>query len=125
MTFAYAQDNKTLTASLTDSNEIVITIVHSFHIDYGCAYPLTYKIKINQGAHGLIALRKYGANDRWLSIQEKTSNDFFNGIEAARFDYNNNLAYVSASFSSQGDSLFIRIIDSLGNICPVAIQRNL
>ena len=59
---------------------------------------MTYQINLNQGAHGLIVLRKFSANDRWLSIQEKTSQDFFNGIEAARFDYDNNMAYVSTPF---------------------------
>jgi Secretion system C-terminal sorting domain len=119
ISFVYAQNNEILTTSLSNTNELVITIDHAFHYKYGCAYPMTYQISLNQGIHGLIALRKFSADDKWSYIQEKTSQDFFNGIEAARFDYNNNKAYVSTPFSASGDSLFIRITDSLGNNIPL------
>jgi hypothetical protein len=118
-TNVYAQNNAILITSLSNSNELVIAIDHSFHYEYGCAYPMTYQINLNPGAHGLTALRRFSVNDRWLSIQDKTSQDFFNGIEAARFDYNNNKSYVSTPFSASGDSLFIKITDSLGNNIPI------
>jgi peptidoglycan/xylan/chitin deacetylase (PgdA/CDA1 family) len=123
ISFTYAQDNEILTASLSDTNEIVVSIMHSFHLNYGCAYPLTYKIKLKSSTHGLITLRRFSANDRWLSVQEKTSNDFFNGIDAVRFDYDSSIAYVSTPFSSQGDSVFIRITDSLGNNVPLQFSE--
>jgi hypothetical protein len=119
ISLAYAQNNEILKTSISNTNELVITIDHAYHYNYGCAYPLTYQINLNQGSHGLIALRKFSTTDRWLSIQEKTSQDFFNGIEATRFDYINNKAFVSTPFSASGDSLFIRITDSLGNNIPL------
>ena len=46
---------------------------------------------------------------------EKTAEDFFNGIEAVRFDYDENTAYVSVGFSEFSDSIYIKLTDNDGN----------
>ena len=46
---------------------------------------------------------------------EKTSEDFFNGIDVVRFDYAENKAYVSIAFSDLSDSIFILITDEYEN----------
>ena len=79
ISLAYAQNNEILKTSISNTNELVITIDHAYHYNYGCTYPMTYQINLNQGTHGLMAVRKFSANDRWIYIQEKTSQDFFNG----------------------------------------------
>jgi len=46
---------------------------------------------------------------------EKTAEDFFNGIEAVRYNYDENTAYVSVGFSEFSDSIFIKLTDNDGN----------
>lgn len=87
----------------------------SNHLNYGLSYPLTYEFSIPIGSSGLKAYKRYSSSDNWIQITEKTSNDFFNGIEAARFDYANNQAYISVAYNSNSDNIFVKITDSSGN----------
>jgi hypothetical protein len=112
---AFAQQNAALSIGKTSTSDFVLVIQSSFHSDYGCMYPLTYQFDIPQGSSGLKVWKKYFSTDTWKSITEKTVNDFFNGIEAIRFDYPNNRAYISVVFSTDTDSLFLKITESNGN----------
>ncbi len=85
------------------------------HNDYGITYPITYQFSIPSDSSNLKAYRKYIESGDWIQIAEKTSANFFNGIEAVRFDYQHNKAYVSIAFSEVSDEIFLRIIDSSGN----------
>jgi hypothetical protein len=115
-----AGNASSLSYSAVSGSMIVTTLDHSFHLSYGCKYPITFQIAIPSGDANLQARRKYSNGDAWTILTEKTSRDTFNAIEAVRFDYADNLAYVSAAFSDASDSMFIQIIDSLSN--PVMIN---
>ena len=93
-------------------NEAVITVSRQSHIDYGLSYPITYEFTIPQNSTSLYAFRKHSTNEEWHAIDIKTSDDFFNGIEAVRFNYFNNTAYISTAFSSISDSIYIKITNS-------------
>lgn len=84
------------------------------HDNYGLAYPITYEFDIPAGSSNLKAYRKYSSGASWSQITEKTSADFFNGIEAARFDYTSNKAYVSVAFSADTEDLYIKIDNTSG-----------
>lgn len=86
--------------------------------DYGLSYPMTYQFSIISGSSNLKAYKKYTEFDEWVKIGERTSSDFFNGEEAARFDYNSNRAYISIAFNESSEEIFLRIVDGSGN--PVA-----
>ena len=111
--FAFARDGAGLSVVLMLDNTLVATLDHAFHLRYGCMYPMTYQVEIPPGSNKLKVERRYAGNDVWQTLPEKASQDFFNAIEAVRFDYGDNKAYISAAFSAAGDSLFIRISDSL------------
>ena len=96
-------------------NEIIIVIDSQIHIDFGLSYPITYELSIPSNSFDLIALVKFKSEQNWLPIPEKTSNDFFNGVEAVRYNYDENIAYVSIGFSEFSDSIFVKIIDSEEN----------
>jgi hypothetical protein len=83
------------------------TIPSTIHDDYGLGYPVTYVFSVPQGSFNLKAYKR--VSSQWIQLTEKTSNDFFNGIECVRFDYNNNLAYVSVAFLSDADYVDIKI----------------
>ena len=59
--------------------------------------------------------RRYTSSQYWTQIPEKTSSDIFNGIEAVRFDYTNNSAYVSTGFSFVSDYIYIAIVNETNN----------
>ena len=88
-------------------NETIISVQNQAHLDYGLAYPITYEFDIPQTANDYSVNIRYRSGDEWTEMVEKTSNDFFNGIEAVRFDHGISKAYVSAGFSSLSDSIFI------------------
>ncbi len=79
---------------------------------------MTYQMSIPPGSMRLKVERKYAASDPWQPISEKTSHDLFNAVEAVRFDYDENKAYISAAFAATSDSVLLRISDSLSQ--PVA-----
>jgi len=84
------------------------------HNDYGFTYPVTYQFSIPSGSSNLKAYKKYTESENWTKIPQKTGSDFFNGIEAARFDYDNNKAYISVAFSNKSDDIFLKIASPPG-----------
>ena len=88
---------------------MTITIDSQTHIDFGLSYPVTYEIDIPNGSQNLNAYRKYSSSQNWNLIDKKTSDDFFNGIEAVRFDYDEQKVYISVGFSSISDTIFIKL----------------
>jgi len=91
-----------------------LTIDSATHTDYGAAYPMTYEFSIPSGSSSLKAYRKYTKAQDWTQITEKTSDDLFNGVEAVRFDYANNKAYVSTAYSNDSDNIFLEVRDNSG-----------
>lgn len=87
----------------------------TLHNDYGLSYPVTYEFNIPAGSSSLKAFKKYNLDDSWTQITEKESTDFFNGIEAVRFDYTNNKAYVSVAFDANSNDIYLEILDSNDN----------
>ena len=104
-------------------NETIITVSSQSHIDYGLSYPTTYEFSLPLNSSDLYAYRKSRMNEEWTQIEQKTNDDFFNGIEAARFDYDGNKAYISVQFSSLSDTLFIKLEDNDGNIVSSFIEK--
>ena len=94
------------------SFEIIISIDPQAHLDYGLSYPITYEFIIPDNSNNLKAYRKFRMDQDWTSIIEKTTEDFFNGIEAIRFDYNISRCYLSVAFSDLSDSIFLKITDN-------------
>lgn len=88
--------------------EAVITIDNRKHDDYGFAYPITFEFNIPSGQSNHYVQKRHLKSENWVNITEKQSTDFFNGIEAVRFDYAANKAYVSVAFSNVSDDIFLK-----------------
>ena len=114
-----AQNSSKLTIQYSINNEIIISLDQKLHNTYGFAYPMTYSITIPTNSSQLRTYKRYSENENWSQIPEKTSNDFFNGVEAVRYDYANNVAYLSVAFSSNSDSIYLKIINEIGNNVPI------
>ena len=104
-------------------NELIVTIDEQIHIDYGVAYPLTYKINIPIESAELNVYKKESITDAWTKIEEKTSDDFFNGIEAVRFDYDSALAYVSLAFGERTDTVYIQFKDEFDGSVKISYEE--
>ena len=117
--FLWGREGAALTVTSAASHQIIAVIDHGVHLRYGCVYPLTYQIDFPPAVTGLIALHRKSQADAWTALPEKQSSDRFNAIEAVRFDYATNRAYISASFFGTGDSLFLQITDGSGTPLPV------
>jgi len=92
-----------------------ITVDPIAHNDYGFSYPVTYKFRIPVDVNNLKVSRKNNLLDSWKEISIKTKEDFFNGVDAVRFDYSANLAYVSVSFGSDSDDIYLLFRDYSDN----------
>ena len=100
-------------------NEYLIRIDSAALQKFGIYYPVTYKFKLAAGATGLAAQYR-NWEGIWRTLPEKKHTDIFNGIDAVRFDYANNLAYVSVKFSRSSDTIYLRIVDAAGQ--PVSVD---
>jgi hypothetical protein len=97
-----------------DGDNVVNSVVDStIHQDYGLSYPLTYELSVSY-SEGLTAQKRHSTAETWSTIDEKLPEDFYNGIEAVRFDVETEMAYVSVAFANESDSLFLRILNSDG-----------
>ncbi len=104
-------------------NQIIIITDSLAHIDYGLKYPVTYEFEIPQDSENLNVYRKYNASQDWFLIDKKTSNDFFNGVEAVRFNYDENIAYVSVGFSILSDTIYIKIDNNINKNIHISFKR--
>ena len=104
-------------------NQTIIITDSLAHIDYGLKYPVTYEFGIPQDSENINVYKKYNASQDWFLIDKKTSNDFFNGIEAVRFDYDENIAYVSVGFSILSDTIYIKIENNINEKIHISFKR--
>jgi hypothetical protein len=104
-------------------NQVMVITDGQAHIDYGLTYPVTYEFNIPQDSEKLNVYRKYKDSQDWNLVEEKTSNDFFNGIEAVRFDYDGNIAYVSVGFSILSDTIYIKIENNINENTNAPFKR--
>jgi len=114
MSTAIAQDQK-LVVQQTGTWETVVAVSPTVHVNYGLSYPLTYRMTLPAGSSGLLALRRHLSSDPWVQLPERFAGEYFNGIEAVRFDYADNSAYVSVGFGDVSDSIFFKITLGAGD----------
>jgi hypothetical protein len=99
-------------AQTTGNTQFQVTINSTAHQAYGLFYPVTYMFHIPSGSSNLSAQYRYNQTSSWTTLTQKTAADFFNGVNAARFDYAASTAYLSVAFTQNSDNLFLRVVDS-------------
>ncbi|MFH1777291.1 MAG: hypothetical protein ABH952_07025 [Candidatus Omnitrophota bacterium] len=108
--------------NIAPNHYIKLSIDSSTHRNYGLAYPITHTFSLPATFSALKAYKRHRQTQPWREITEKTSRDFFNGIEAVRFDYLNNIAYISLSFDCLSDEIHLKILDSSGKAVNATYQ---
>jgi hypothetical protein len=103
-------------------NHIRLSVDPKIHDDYGLSYPVTYQFNIPRKSSNLKAYKRYTKAQVWSQITEKNVNDFFNGIEVARFDYTSDRVYVSVAFSDISDEIHLKVTNEAGQIVDLTYQ---
>jgi hypothetical protein len=67
---------------------------------WGFQYPVTYMFDISGITPDAHVKRRDTGNDMWWTLDQKTANDFFNGVECFRLDIMAGKAYVSVGFKT-------------------------
>jgi len=99
----------TSTSSLQDK-VFKINISSTDRQYYGAKYPVTYVFDIPPSWTNAYAKFRFRETDSWTTMENKTSSDFFNGINAVRFDFSNHKAYVSIGFDNASNEIFLQIL---------------
>lgn len=86
-----------------------LSIASSDHQNYGASYPRTYVFKIPEWWAQADAYYRISAVSPWQRIMEKSSQDDFNGVQAARFNFTEHYAYVSVGFASESDDIYLQL----------------
>lgn len=98
----------------TDQDLWLLTIDGAFHEKFGFACPITYEFALPYESSDLAVFRYLTEQEDWQRVTEKQAGDLFNGIDAVRFDYPLNRAYVSLTFPAGSDSILFSLQDSGG-----------
>ncbi len=114
-TLVYAQNTHNLTIN-TNGGITSVVVDHHKHIDYGLSYPITYQFSIPSLDAACKTLVKWQVHQEWVQLEQKTKNDFFNGIEVVRYDFDEKIAYVSVSFRPISDTIYIKFDDGTGTL---------
>jgi len=97
----------------TDSQQNKIFKINISSTDrqhYGAKYPITYVFDIPPSWITANANYRFRETDSWTPLEAKTSSDFFNGINAVRFDFTDHKAYISIGFSDVSNEIFLQIL---------------
>ena len=115
-----AASGQTMQVYEIDGHDLLIHVNPALHQRYGLGYPVTYVVQFPSDRTGLHAYVRYDTTSAWTALQTKLPTDYFNGIDAVRFDYTTSTAYVSATLSESSDDLNIHITDGTGE--PVSLS---
>jgi len=106
-------------ASSNTSSEFKISVNSSAHETYGLSYPVTYVFELPANVQSAKAYYRYSLNETYTLLVEKTSSDFFNGINVVRFNYSEHCAYVSIAFAPYSDDIYLKFTNGQG--CPINV----
>lgn len=92
--------------------DYVLSVDSEKHKDYGLTYPVTYIFNIPVAAVDMEVFYRFSIFERWIALDKKTTTDLFNGVNAVRFDYATDKAYVSVAFAAHSDHVFLRFTEA-------------
>jgi len=95
--------------SSLEDNVFQISIDSTDRENYGAKYPVTYVFDIPSSWTNPHVNYRFQIGDPWTEMETKTSSDFFNGINAVRFDLENHKAYVSIGFDDISNDIYLQI----------------
>lgn len=91
------------------------------HLNYGVSYPITYVFDIPTDWTSGYVYCRYRETDPWTLMDGRSSEEFFNGIDASRFDFTNHKAYVSLGFSNVSHNIYLQLRERSHDVAVVDI----
>lgn len=91
-----------------------VVVPSAIHDDYCGSYPLTYEFSVPVDGAGCKGQWRPSRGDSWQDLPAPGA-EREDGVELARFDYQNGLAYLSVPFAATSDELYLRVVDAVGN----------
>ncbi len=86
-----------------------ISVNETDHENYGLSYPITYVFSIPSSWTSGCVYYRFRESDPWIAMLEKSSEDYFNGITACRFDFENDKVFVSVGFGDVSHEIYLKI----------------
>ena len=104
------QDTVQITSTGSGQDKIFkISISSTERQNYGAGYPVTYVFDIPSDWTSGYVYYRYQESNPWMLMENKSSTDFFNGINASRFDFADQKAYVSVGFGNVSNDIYLQI----------------
>lgn len=95
----------------SDYHEFIININEELWNRWGFMYPVTYVFNISNVFQNTGVLFRYNNNDTWLSLEKKSTGDYYNGIECIRFNNTEDKVYVSVGFGTS-NTIYLKFINA-------------
>jgi hypothetical protein len=76
---------------------------------YGLSYPITYKVSIPSNWQSVHVYSQDGSDNDYMPMTEKTSSDFFNGIDAYRKNLVQNEVFISKGFPQTSNYFHLKL----------------
>ncbi len=104
------QDTVQITSTGSGQDKIFkISISSTDRQNYGASYPVTYVFDIPSDWTSGYVYYRYQESNPWMLMKNKSSTDFFNGINASRFDFADQKAYISVGFGNVSNDIYLQI----------------
>ena len=103
--------------STSDTQQVVfkVTADGAARAKYGLSYPLTYSVSIPTNWTGVYVFYSDPGSPVPQQMIEKTTNDFFNGLNVFRKDIGQHVVYVSQAFPEYHDTFQVMVLDVNGD----------
>jgi hypothetical protein len=127
--FCTTVSSNTITVS-TNSSGVLVKIDgdHTNRVKYGLSYPITYKVTKPVGwpTTAFVYYTDPACGANWYSVAEKTTNDYFTGINCYRNDATGAVVYVSHALPQGVDtfSVLVSTNDLDLPVEPVGVYTN-
>lgn len=86
-----------------------ISINETSHLNYGVSYPITHVFDIPSDWTSGYVYYRYSTTQPWALMTNKNREEFFNGINASRFDFTSHKAYVSVGFNNVSHNIYLHL----------------
>jgi len=94
---SFQNNNKTVTPT---PSVFRLSIDKTLWKKWSFKYPVTYVFNLSQAPRNAKVMWRSSINDSWAPLCVKKESDFFNGVDAVRFDKTNKKAYVSVGYKT-------------------------
>jgi PKD repeat protein len=102
------------------NNVFRISIDSQNRQDYGAKYPITYVFDVPLDWTEVSVNYRFTETSDWAPLTTKTSSDFFNGVDAVRFDNLNHRIYVSIRLENTSNEIYLEIVQPNVHPGPIA-----